>query len=394
VNELANYANPFNFMKILMLNYEFPPMGGGAGNATDNISKEMVKMGHEVTVLTSGYGNLPKFELKDGVKIYRVFSWRKGIHDCGFRGAYTFLFSAAMKLLDLRRHNNFDIVHYFFSLPTGLLTFIPWAFRRTPYIVSLRGSDVPYYDVYNRKVHLFNLLLRPVNKCIWKKAKRVVALSEGLKDTALKSAPNQSIGVIPNGVETELFKPNPGGRQSNEKLRLITVSRLINRKGIDHILMALKDLRDKDITLLIVGTGSYELHLKQVCHEFGLDDVVSFNGYCPRERLPKLYTKSDVFILPSLAESFGIVFVEAMACGLPIIGGKTGGVPYLVKEENGILVEPGNVTEIKEAIVKIKGSIELRRSMGQRNREKVVKDFKWNSVASKYVKVYETYAVS
>ena len=80
-----------------MLNYEFPPMGGGAGNATDNISKEMAKMGHEVTVLTSGYGDLPKFEIEDGVKIYRVFSWRKGIHDCGFRGAYTYLLSAAIK---------------------------------------------------------------------------------------------------------------------------------------------------------------------------------------------------------------------------------------------------------------------------------------------------------
>ena len=105
-------------MKILMLNYEFPPMGGGAGNATDNISKELVKMGHDVTVLTSRYSKQKKIEVKDGVKVHRVFSLRKGIHDCGFRGAYTYLISASMKLLQLKKKDKYNILHYFFSLTT------------------------------------------------------------------------------------------------------------------------------------------------------------------------------------------------------------------------------------------------------------------------------------
>ncbi|MDL1974332.1 MAG: glycosyltransferase family 4 protein [Deltaproteobacteria bacterium] len=375
-------------MKVLMLNYEFPPMGGGAGNATDNISKEMVKMGHDLTVLTSGYGHLPKFVLKDGVKIYRVFSWRKGIHDCGFRGAYTYLFSAAFKLLSLKKTDQFDIIHYFFSLPTGLLSLVPWAFRRTPYIVSLRGSDVPYYDIYNSKVHFLNLALKPVNKYIWKKAKRVIALSEGLKTTALNSATNQPIGVIPNGVETDIFKPVPGQSKSSKKLRLITVSRLINRKGIDHILKSLSELKDDDITLLVVGTGNYESYLKKVCHQLGLDNTVTFYGYCPRERLSQLYNKADVFILPSLAESFGIVFAEAMACGLPVIGGRTGGVPDLVKEDNGILVNPGKIDDITNAIITLKTNCALREKMGITNRKKVVDAYSWYNVAQSYLSIY------
>lgn len=376
-------------MKILMLNYEFPPMGGGAGNATDNISKEMVKMGHDLTVLTSGYGDLPKFELKDGVKIYRVFSWRKGIHDCGFRGAYTYLFSAAFKLLSLKKTDQFDIIHYFFSLPTGLLSLVPWAFRGTPYIVSLRGSDVPYYDIYNSKVHFFNLALKPVNKYIWKKAKRVIALSESLKTTALKSATNQPIGVIPNGVETELFKPNSNGRQPGKQLRLITVSRLIKRKGIDHILKALAELRDEKISLLIVGTGSYEDYLKELCSKLKLNDIVNFYGYCPREELPKLYNNADIFILPSLAESFGLVFAEAMACGLPIIGAKTGGIVDLVLKENGILVEPGGIDEIKEAIVEMrKKSNDMMQDMGKANRRRIDMYYSWKNVAQKYLDLY------
>jgi glycosyltransferase involved in cell wall biosynthesis len=289
---------------------------------------------------------------------------RKKINDCGFRGAYTYLFSAAIKLLELRKHNHFDIVHYFFSLPTGLLSMVPWAFQGTPYIVSLRGSDVPYYDVYNRNVHLSNLLLRSVNKAIWKKANSVIALSNGLKKTALLSAPDQRIDVIQNGVETALFKPDPNKRLPGKKFRLITVSRLIIRKGIDHSLHALAQLRDKNITHLIVGTGSYESFLKKLCHKSDLDDVVTFYGYCPRHELPKLYNKADPFILPSLAESFGIVFAETMLCGLPVIGGKTGGVPDLIKEENGILVEPGNVESIKNAIITLKNNEHMRSRMG------------------------------
>ncbi len=116
-------------MKILMLNYEFPPMGGGAGNATDNISKNLALAGHDVTVLTSRYGEQPSFEVKNGVKIYRVFTWRNSIHDCGFKGAYTYLFFAAVKLMEMNRTQRFDILHFFFSLPTGLLSLLPWTFK-------------------------------------------------------------------------------------------------------------------------------------------------------------------------------------------------------------------------------------------------------------------------
>ena len=372
-----------------MLNYEFPPMGGGAGNATYNIARELVEMGHKVDVLTSKLNKQKNEEVIDGVRVYRVFSWRNSIHDCGFKGAYTYLFFAIFVLRKLCRINKYDLFHYFFSLPTGLLTLIPGKHKKMPYIVSLRGSDVPYYDIHNKKVHLLNKLLIPINTNIWKKAKKIVALSNGLKETALRSAPNQRFDVIPNGINTTIFKPTTNKKDNKPVLNLITVSRLINRKGINHILEALAELQNKHIKLLIVGTGNYENILKKKCSELGLDDAVSFYGYCPREKLADLYNKADVFILPSLAESFGMVFVEAMACELPIIGGRTGGVPELIKNENGILIEPGNIEEIKEAIMKMWDSDTLRLKMGKDNRKKVLEHYSWKSVAGKYLKLYE-----
>jgi len=232
--------------------------------------------------------------------------------------------------------------------------------------------------------------LKPITKRIWKRAKRVIALSQSLKETALKTAPNQKIHVIPNGIETNLFKPHANTKENNGELKLITVSRLIRRKGIDQLLAALARIQDKSIKLLVVGTGSQENHLKNLCKDLHLNNAVEFYGYCPRERLPQLYDKSDVFILPSLAESFGMVFVEAMASSLPIIAAKTGGVVDLVKKENGILVQPGNIEEIKKAIVTMKNSYDMRVTMGKANRKRVIEHYSWKSVTQKYLEIYQT----
>jgi len=378
-------------MKILMLNYEFPPMGGGAGNATNNIAVELVRLGHTVTIVTSGFGDQLSIEKHDNLTILRVRSFRKSIHDCGFVGAYSYLFFAFFLLIKLRflRREKFDVVHYFFGLPTGILSLMPFVYSKVPGVVSLRGSDVPYYDVYNWKVHRLSLILKPISKIIWRRAKRVVALSNGLKETALRTSPGQAIDVIPNGIETGLFEVF-GSKKRREGLKMITVSRLINRKGIDHVLRALAELQDDSVELLIVGTGSFEDQLKRLSRSLSLEDNVKFYGYCPREQLAPLYNDADAFILPSLAESFGLVFAEAMACGLPIIGGRTGGVPELVGPENGILVEPGNINEIKTAIGRMRDSRQLRERMGELSREKVVAQYSWDRVTKSYLEIYKS----
>src|SRR5690606_10185311 len=111
-------------------------------------------------------------------------SWRNGIHDCGLRGAYTYVMSAALKRRQLHAQRRFDIEHYFFSMPTGLLTLLPGVDSPVPYIVSLRGSDVPGYDPFNRKVEYIHALLKPITRRIWSRARKVVALSEALAETA------------------------------------------------------------------------------------------------------------------------------------------------------------------------------------------------------------------
>lgn len=374
-------------MRILLMNYEFPPTGGGAGRATYNIARQLARLGHDVDVLTSRYNGEKSYEETDGITIYKVPIFRESIHECGFSGAFVYVFFAYLQLHRLLSKKEYDILHYFFGLPTGLLAVLPARHKHIPFIVSLRGSDVPFYDPFNNRLDIAHRLLKPITQKIWHKADRVVALSDSLRRTALKTAPKLKIDVVSNGIDSELFRTGTKKRK-DESFKMIMVSRLIERKGVQYVLAAISELADPDISLTIVGVGSYEKKLKRMCETYGIRSSVEFFGYCPNEKLISLYHESDVFILTSLAESFGIVFLEAMASGLPIIGGRTGGVPAIVSDENGILVEPTSVAEIKNAIVKMKNNPDMRSAMALQNRRKVLDQYSWQGVAEMYQKIY------
>ena len=380
-------------MKILIINYEFPPLGGGAGRGTYNLARELAAKGHDVDVLTSRAVGYQKNELVEGVHVHRVKSYRKGIHDRGFRGAFSFLLFAIPVFLKLTQRNDYSIIHYFFSLPTGLLRFLPGRHRKVPYIISLRGSDVPNYDEYNKSLQLAHKILMPITRTIWREASRVVALSSDLANSAKVSDSKVSIDIVPNGIESEMFIHDPNIRaempkgKNSDRVQLICVARLIERKGVQHLLQAMKQL-DDSVYLTIVGEGNYMSALQALANKLELDDKVRFYGYCPREKLVRLYNKSDIFVLPSMAESFGMVFVEAMSCGLPVIGARVGGVPDIIKEDNGILVQPDSVDDVIAAIKKLAGDKELRDAMGAANRYKAVAQYAWRSVADSYEIVY------
>lgn len=356
--------------------------------ATCHLAEALAGLGHDVDVLTSGCRCDKPFEKVAGFNVYRALSLRKGVHDCGLRGAITYLGFALPKLSRLIRNSRYDIYHYFFGLPTGLCALLPGRWQSKPYIVSLRGSDVPGYDPFNTKLALLHKLFKPVTKMIWRRSKAVVAVTNSLKRIALETAPDQSITVISNGVDVDLFKPIDTIPNDRSCFKLICVSRLVKRKGIDDIIAAMKGLQSQGIKLTIVGSGTHQVQLKKLSHELGLDTVVEFKGFCPREQLPALLTQSDAFILTSRSEAFGNVFAEAMSCGLPVIGTDVGGIPDLVTNENGMLIRPGDIDAIRASILRLKSSRELCWRMGRAGREKIEKNYRWSKIAEKFVDLY------
>jgi glycosyltransferase involved in cell wall biosynthesis len=327
----------------------------------------------------------------EGVRVYRVTSWRHGIHDCGISGALSYVFFAFLKLRRMLRDNHYDMFHYFFSLPTGLLSLYSHGICRRPYILSLRGSDVPGYDTSSLQLNILHELLKPVTRRIWRKAEKVVAISHGLRELALRTRPSQSIGVIYNGIDTDLFKPEPARqRKFKNGVRLLCVARLIERKGLDYLFQAISEMKHPEIKIDLVGTGNNEQKLKMKAKELGIEDRVHFNGYKPPDELARLYNRADIFVLPSLSESLGMVLLEAMGCGLPIIASHVGGIPEIVKNgENGILVNSGSAAEIKKAILCLMDDPALRDHLSRNNISKIRSQFTWEKIAVQYENAYQ-----
>lgn len=377
-----------HIMRVLLLNYEFPPVGGGAGYATAKIAAGLVDQGVEAEILTSRINGEDDGSLVEGVPVHRVTSWRVDIHDCGLRGAYTYVLAAALKRHKLHAQRHYDLEHYFFSLPTGLLSLLPTAHEDIPYIVSLRGSDVPGYDPLNTRLERLHGLLKPVTRRIWRDAGKVVALSDALAATAHQTSPDIDIDVIPNGIDTEQFSP-PAVRSGSEPVRLITVARLLERKGIHTILQACAKPSRLPVQLQIVGTGPYDSTLRQMVDDLDLSDRVQFLGFVPNEDLPKYYRDADIFVLPSAIESFGLVFAEAMACGLPIAASNVGGIPETVRDGvDGLLCPPNDPMALRENIITLMSDFETREEISQTQRERVLRHYPWEHIAERYAELY------
>ena len=376
-------------MKILIANYEFPPIGGGGSKVSFELAKMLVSLGHEVFVLTSRYGDAPPVETVEGIIVHRVWSWRIGVHDCGVRGALTYLLSALPRLRRILKSERIDVVHYFFGLPTGLLSLYSHSIKKIPYIVSLRGSDVPLYDRDSRKLLFLHRLTKQVSHKIWRDASQVFAVSGGLRELAEASFPDVGVGVIYNGIDVTEDAQGRRPDVGDGRLRLICVSRLIPRKGINDLLDALASLSGLDFELTVIGSGPSETALRRLAEIRGIADKVKFFGYCTPGEVLAQYVKSDMLVFPTHSDAFANVILEAMSAALPVIASRVGGIAEAVIDgETGILVSPERPDQLAAAIQKLANDDALRVEFGLAGRRRVLNMFTWDENAKRYVEAY------
>lgn len=383
----------------MLLNYEYPPLGGGAAVATAALAHGLVDRGVTVDVVTaevvaSGERRSASRTLvpgtDGGVTLYRVRSRRKGVHQAGMRDAASYLVAALPLIRQLLRLHEYSAVHFFFSLPTGaLLPFLH--LRGIPVVVSLRGSDVPGYDPHNSRVQLAHRVLAPFTRWIWRRADRVVAVCESLGRLALETWPDLRCSVITNGVDLKLFhpaEPKPSEPQGGP-VRCLAVARLVERKGLGDLVRAFALQERGRFQLDVVGGGPDEKSLRDLVGRLGLQDSIRFLGVLDRQAVAERYRQADIFTLPSSAEAFGNVFAEALASGLPIVGSNVGGIPELVEHGvNGLLVPAGDVPALAGAIQYLGGDKALRYDMARRNRAKAEATLDWSHVTARYLSIY------
>jgi len=368
-----------------MLNYEFPPIGGGAANAHRCLLQQYAGSSDlKVDVLTSApRPGFFKENFADNITIYKVGLHKKELHFWRKTEVIEWLFKAKSHYRKLLRENDYDLAHAFFGFPTG------WLCYRTadklPYIISLRGSDVPGEHA---RLKLDYKILGPVFGAIWKKAAALVAPSEGLKNRALKFLPSVAIDVIPNGVELERFSPAKATQQANI-LRLLTVGRLSVTKRVQILIDAVEIMHSAgcEVHFKIVGGGQLQQKLKQIVSKKNLDNIIVFTGRTDAEDMPQVYRQNDIFISASCAEGMSNAMLEAMASSLPIITTRCEGVDELIAD-NGLVVENANAEEIARAVKTLADDRQLYKQMSLAARRQAEK-FTWGRVAEKYLALYE-----
>ena len=370
-------------MKLLIVNNEFPPTGGGAGRTTYYLARELVKLGHEVSILTSTSPELLDLPSLQGVKVHRVFSWRKSVQEAGKRGILMFLLLGSLRFISLLLTNRYDLVYYFSSIPAGLLSiFAP----RHPSVMGLRGLDVPGRDQDSfRTIHK---LLKPINLRTWRWANLVIASSANLAESARRYAPDLPITVMYNGVDTDLFYPAPTS-SAHKPFRVISVSRLIKLKGFQYLIEAMSSFQPEECQLTLIGTGSYEAELRALTQQLGVEDRVTFAGYQSHAVLPEMMHQADVFVLPSYGDSYASAFLEAMACGLPVVGADVGGARELIRSgENGLLVPPHDVDAITDAIRALMRDEQLRLRLRETALQEIRDEHSWEAYGRKNAEMF------
>lgn len=375
-------------LRILCLNYEYPPMGGGAGNATRCTAIELARLGHVVHVLTSRLPAQPVVETVNSVTVCRAWSLRRSLHQCGLFGALSYVVSAFVALIRLARTYDYHVYHFYFGLPTGILALYVHFVLRKPYILALRGSDVPGYDDSKWYMRPLHATLRPLSRFLWRNASSVTVLTQHLQELAQQTAPDLNSVIIGNGIDSERF-PSRVRDSRSTRIRLICVCRLVSRKGLEFLIEAMQELKHDGIVLDLVGSGPEQQRIADHIRSRGLGEHVRLTGYVGSEHLHRYYHQADVFVLPSLSESFGQVLLEAMSSGLPIVASAAGGIPEIVRDKtNGLLVSPRDPAALVEAIRWLAANPRQRVRIGQHNARQARERYAWRAIASRYEALY------
>lgn len=364
-------------IRLLMLNYEFPPLGGGAANANYYLLREFAER-EELTVdlVTSSVDHYRLESFAERIRVHYLDIGKRGnLHYQTMKDLLSYSARARGYCRKLCKLSDFDLIHAFFGIPCGYLA----QKLSLPYIVSLRGSDVPFYN--KRFYYLDKFLFKRMSRVVWQGASSVVANSNGLRQLAHETSPEQSIEIIFNGVDTELFCPPPSKPVCKE-LTIVSTGRLIARKGYRYLLEAMDGL--EAMKLVLVGDGDVRDELEQFAGERRID--VRFTGRKEKEDVVQLLQEADVFVLPSLNEGMSNSLLEAMACGLPAIVTDVGGSGDLVND-NGFIVAKESASELTEALLQYRDNRELLKQHGKKSRELALA-MSWSAMAAQYLEIY------
>lgn len=370
-------------MNILVLNYEYPPLGGGASPVSRDISIQLQQRGHQVTVLTMGYKDLPEYEEMQGIKIYRLKCLRSKKNVCKPWEQFTYLLAVRRFMKKHMVKNNYDVCHAHFIIPTGEAA--KWISEKyhIPYTITAHGSDV---EGHNQKISMkvMHRLLRNSWRKIVRMSSGVVAPSQYLLDLMNKNFQWDNYIYIPNGIEWKKYY-RESGSEKKEK-RILIMGRLQKFKDVQIILKALANVDLGEWNVDVLGDGPYREELEKLAEDLDLTERVCFHGWIDNgtEEQMEYLRKASMYISASQFENCPMSVIEATAAGCcPILSDIPAHRQLIATDES--YFEKGNVEELAGKIRKFIKIIE-----NKAYKEIDVSHYDWDYIMPQYERVFQT----
>ena len=372
-------------MRILVLNHEFPPIGGGGGRAAEDICRGLTEWGHEIKVLTAHIRGLPREEERDGYTIVRLSSLRTQPYKASFLSMAAYVLAGLLTGRRLIRSFKPDVIHAHFAVPAGALA---WALSRItgiPYVLTVHLGDVP--GGVPEKTGGWFRWVYPFTGVIWRDANRIVAVSEFTRQLALKKY-TAEIRVIPNGVDLGALKPDR--IHLNEPPQIVFAGRFMAQKNPLQVVQTLNQLKKIQWQCVMIGDGPLMQDVRRAVAESDLESRFQFTGWIEPQEVLNWFDSSDILFMPSRSEGLPVVGVQALAKGLAIVASHVGGFVDLVdNNRNGYLIRQEDAGEFRTSLLGLLSDSDRLLSFRNASLEKA-KSFEINQVVKEYENLFES----